>query len=240
MVFTVSVVFIDDPSWEEASRKRATSPRLRKAHGECTRRVTMARPNPFAFGEKYRRVQKAVQAARGADRLHFDFTGEVEPGVRLVLSEAGGTALAFSLWTLPAGHRRAVQRRERTCHGRAPRHRRGAGPGRQGRGPRHRPLAVLAQPVAPRRLLRSVRLREPAPDPCGAAPARPRPGAGRDGRLSGPSSSFIGFGPVTQSSTCLPAARRPRPARAGARPPCASRPARQGAPCITGDRRLHC
>ena len=28
----------------------------------------MARPTPFAFGEKYRRVQKAVQAALGADR----------------------------------------------------------------------------------------------------------------------------------------------------------------------------
>ncbi len=61
----------------------------------------MARSTPFAFGEKYRRVQKAVQAARGADHSHFDFTGEVAPGVRLVLSEAGGTALAFSLWSYP-------------------------------------------------------------------------------------------------------------------------------------------
>jgi hypothetical protein len=61
----------------------------------------MARPTPFAFGEKYRRVQKAVTTARGADRRHFDFTGEVEPGVRLVLSEAGGKALAFSLWSHP-------------------------------------------------------------------------------------------------------------------------------------------
>jgi hypothetical protein len=61
----------------------------------------MARPNPAAFVEKYRRVQKAVAAARGADRRHFDFTGEVEPGVRLVLSEAGGTPLAFSLWSFP-------------------------------------------------------------------------------------------------------------------------------------------
>ncbi len=61
----------------------------------------MARPTPAAFGEKYRRVQKAVAAARGADRRHFDFTGEVEPGVRLVLSEAGGTPLAFSLWSSP-------------------------------------------------------------------------------------------------------------------------------------------
>ena len=61
----------------------------------------MARPIPATFGEKYQRVQKAVAAARGADRRHFDFTGEVEPGVRLVLSEAGGTALAFSLWSYP-------------------------------------------------------------------------------------------------------------------------------------------
>jgi hypothetical protein len=61
----------------------------------------MARPTPVAFGEKYSRVQRAVQVALGADRRHFDFTGEVEPGVRLVLSEAGRTPLAFSLWSYP-------------------------------------------------------------------------------------------------------------------------------------------
>jgi len=61
----------------------------------------MARPVPITFGEKYHRVQKAVAAATSADRRHFDFTGEVEPGVRLVLSEAGGTPLAFSLWSYP-------------------------------------------------------------------------------------------------------------------------------------------
>jgi hypothetical protein len=61
----------------------------------------MARPTPVAFGEKYRRVQRAVEAALSADRHHFDFTGEVEPGVRLVLSEAAGTPLAFSLWSYP-------------------------------------------------------------------------------------------------------------------------------------------
>jgi len=61
----------------------------------------MARPNPVTFGEKYRRVQKAVEVARSAERHHFDFTGEVELGVRLVVSEAGGEPLAFSLWTLP-------------------------------------------------------------------------------------------------------------------------------------------
>lgn len=61
----------------------------------------MARPDPVTFGEKYRRVQKAVEAAQGDERRHFDFTGEVELGVRLVLSEAGSRPLAFSLWTLP-------------------------------------------------------------------------------------------------------------------------------------------
>ncbi len=61
----------------------------------------MARPVPTAFGEKLRRVQTAVGVARGEDRRHFDFTGEVEPGVRLVLSEAGETPLAFSLWSFP-------------------------------------------------------------------------------------------------------------------------------------------
>ena len=48
----------------------------------------MARPVPVTFGEKYHRVQKAVGGRESADRRHFDFTGEVEPGVRLVLSEA--------------------------------------------------------------------------------------------------------------------------------------------------------
>jgi hypothetical protein len=43
----------------------------------------------------------AVEVAQSAERRHFDFSGEVEPGVHLVLGEAGGTALAFSLWTLP-------------------------------------------------------------------------------------------------------------------------------------------
>jgi hypothetical protein len=61
----------------------------------------MARPIPATLDEKYRRVQVAVAAARSADRRHFDFTGQVEPGVRLVLSEAGGTPLAFSLWSFP-------------------------------------------------------------------------------------------------------------------------------------------
>jgi hypothetical protein len=61
----------------------------------------MARPDPVTFGEKQRRVQLAVEAALSADRRHFDFTGEVEHGVRLVVSEASGRPLAFSLWALP-------------------------------------------------------------------------------------------------------------------------------------------
>ena len=59
----------------------------------------MARPDPTEFSEKVRRVSKAVAAARGEHRRHFDFTGEVAPGVRLVLSEAGDIPLAFTLWT---------------------------------------------------------------------------------------------------------------------------------------------
>jgi hypothetical protein len=59
----------------------------------------MARPVPTTFSEKIHRVQSVVELARGYERRHFDFTGEVEPGVRLVLSEVGGTPLAFSLWS---------------------------------------------------------------------------------------------------------------------------------------------
>src|SRR5450756_2117606 len=61
----------------------------------------MPRPDQTTFIDKVRRVQTAVVAARGADRRHFDFSGEVAPGVRLVLSEVGGKPLAFSLWTYP-------------------------------------------------------------------------------------------------------------------------------------------
>lgn len=61
----------------------------------------MARPTPAEFGEKYRRVLAVVAAARGADRRHFDLTSDVAPGVRLVLSEAGGTPLVFTLWSRP-------------------------------------------------------------------------------------------------------------------------------------------
>ena len=61
----------------------------------------MARPVPTTFAVKLRRVHTAVELARGEERRHFDFTREVEPGVRLILSEAGGTPLAFSLWAWP-------------------------------------------------------------------------------------------------------------------------------------------
>ncbi len=61
----------------------------------------MARPDPTQFRQKTRLVSTATAAARGADRRHFDFSGEVAPGVRLVLSETSGCPLAFSLWTRP-------------------------------------------------------------------------------------------------------------------------------------------
>ena len=61
----------------------------------------MARPVPTTFIEKVHRVQRAVDAARSADRRHFDFSGQVAAGVRLVVTEAGDTPLALSLWTLP-------------------------------------------------------------------------------------------------------------------------------------------
>jgi len=61
----------------------------------------MARPAPTSFRRKLELVQTSVDSARGADRRHFDFTGEVAPGVRLILSEVEGTPLAFSLWSYP-------------------------------------------------------------------------------------------------------------------------------------------
>jgi hypothetical protein len=61
----------------------------------------MSRPVQTTFIDKVRRVQAAVIAARGAERRHFDFSGEVAAGVRLVLSEVDGRPLVFSLWTQP-------------------------------------------------------------------------------------------------------------------------------------------
>jgi hypothetical protein len=62
----------------------------------------MARHVPVRFSEKLARVALSVGVARGDDRRHFDLGGEVEPGVRLVLSEVSGAPLALSLWSYPA------------------------------------------------------------------------------------------------------------------------------------------
>lgn len=61
----------------------------------------MARHVPTTFKEKRERVALATSVARGEDRRHYDLGGEVEPGVRLVLSEVGGAPLALSLWSYP-------------------------------------------------------------------------------------------------------------------------------------------
>lgn len=62
----------------------------------------MARHVPVKFQDKLRLVQRAVEVARGQERRHFDFSDEVAPGVRLVLSDVSGTPIALSLWSLPA------------------------------------------------------------------------------------------------------------------------------------------
>ena len=61
----------------------------------------MPRPVQTEFIEKVHRVQTATVAALSAERRHFDVSGEVAAGVRLVISEVGGRPLAFSLWTYP-------------------------------------------------------------------------------------------------------------------------------------------
>ena len=61
----------------------------------------MGRPIPTTFSGKTARVREAVAAVRGSGHEHFDLTSEVEPGVRLVVTVAGGTPLALSLWTYP-------------------------------------------------------------------------------------------------------------------------------------------
>jgi len=62
----------------------------------------MARQFPVQFVDRLHLVQKAVEAARGKDRRHFDFTREVAPGVRLVISELDGFPVVFTLWSRPA------------------------------------------------------------------------------------------------------------------------------------------
>ena len=59
----------------------------------------MARQSPLQFLDKLHHVQKAVLTARGKDRRHFDFTREVAPGVRLVISELDGLPIVFTLWS---------------------------------------------------------------------------------------------------------------------------------------------
>jgi hypothetical protein len=61
----------------------------------------MARHVPTRFSEKLARVALAVGVARGEDRRHFDLEGEVEPGVRLVRSEVGGTPIVLAHWSHP-------------------------------------------------------------------------------------------------------------------------------------------
>lgn len=61
----------------------------------------MARPVPAALRDKVSRVQVAVDLARSVSRRHFDLSGEVAPGVRLVVAEVGGEPLALSLWLHP-------------------------------------------------------------------------------------------------------------------------------------------
>jgi hypothetical protein len=62
----------------------------------------MARHVPVRFSEKLERVALSVGVARGDQRRHFDLGGEVEPGVRLVISEVSGAPLVLSLWSYPA------------------------------------------------------------------------------------------------------------------------------------------
>ena len=61
----------------------------------------MARPDPTRLRDKTRLVKTATAAAPGAERRHHDFSREVAPGVRLVLTETAGCPLAFSLWSRP-------------------------------------------------------------------------------------------------------------------------------------------
>lgn len=61
----------------------------------------MARHAPLKFSQKLERVALAVSVARGEDRRHFDLDTEVEPGVRLVRSELGGTPVVLSHWSYP-------------------------------------------------------------------------------------------------------------------------------------------
>lgn len=59
----------------------------------------MARHVPATFLDRLHLVLRAVALARGEDGRFYSFAGEVQPGVRLVVAEAGGETIAFALWT---------------------------------------------------------------------------------------------------------------------------------------------
>ncbi len=61
----------------------------------------MARHVPSRFIEKVRRVREAVEARQTDGQPLPDPPGDVVPGVRVIAGQAGGEAVAFSLWTYP-------------------------------------------------------------------------------------------------------------------------------------------
>lgn len=61
----------------------------------------MSRHTPTDFADKVQAVRVAVEAARRQPRRSFHVTGDVQPGVRLVVTEQSGTPVVFSLWEEP-------------------------------------------------------------------------------------------------------------------------------------------
>jgi hypothetical protein len=61
----------------------------------------MARPAPTAIRKKVHNVQLAVGLARGVARRHFDLSGQVAPGVELVVTQLDADPLVLSLWSFP-------------------------------------------------------------------------------------------------------------------------------------------
>ena len=58
----------------------------------------MSRHVPTEFAEKIQAVRAATDAARAQPRRAFHITEEVQPGVRVVVTEKYGTPVVFSLW----------------------------------------------------------------------------------------------------------------------------------------------
>lgn len=56
---------------------------------------------PIEFEAKVSRVRDAVRAQRVRPGQRFVVTPEVAPGVRLVVVDIGGSAMALSLWEFP-------------------------------------------------------------------------------------------------------------------------------------------